>query len=82
MINMNLKMDNFWQNKALDIFLSEIIAQSDFLEEGGDYVYLHELIQILEDRGWNPIFARNAVLNLIGTPHLNLFEDDLYWLEI
>jgi len=82
MINMNLKMDNFWQNKALDIFLSEIIAQSDFLEEGGDYVYLHELIQILEGRGWNPIFAKNAVLNLIGTPYLNLFEDDLYWLEI
>ena len=75
MINMNLKMDNFWTSKALDIFLSEIVAQSDFLEERGDYVYLHELMQILEDRGWNPIFARNAVLNLIGTPHL-------YWLEI
>ena len=79
---MNLKTDNFWENKALDIFLSEIISQSDFLEEGGEYVYLHELMQILEDRGWNPIFAKNAVFNLIGTPFLNLFEDDLYWLEI
>lgn len=75
-------MNNFWQNKALDIFIAEIISQSDFLEEGGDYVYLHELIEILEDRGWNPIFARNAVINLIGTKYLNLFEDDLYWLEI
>jgi len=82
MENTNLKMDNFWQNKALDIFIADIVMQSDFLEERGDYVYLHELIEILEDRGWNPIFARNTVLNLIGTPYLNLFEGNLYWLEV
>ena len=82
MKNTNLKMDNFWQNQALDIFTVEIVMQSDFVEEKGDYVYLYELIEILEDKGWNPIFARRSVTNLIGTKYLNLFEDNLYWLEI
>jgi len=82
MENTNLKMDNFWQNQALDIFTTEIVMQSDFVEENGDYVYLYELIEILEDNGWHPIFARRSVTNLIGTKYLNLFEGNLYWLEI
>lgn len=82
MINTNLNIDNFWLTKALNIFKDTVIKQSDFIEENGDYVYLYDLIEILKNKGWNPIFASNTVINLIDTDYLNLFEDDLYWLEI
>jgi hypothetical protein len=78
------------QLKALNIFDDQIVTQSDF--DGGDYVFINELIDILVGEGWTTKSAEGTVGSLCETSHLNLFErggdafsyssKDLFWLSV
>tara|TARA_R100000781_G_scaffold80720_1_gene49812 strand:- start:79 stop:390 length:312 start_codon:yes stop_codon:yes gene_type:complete len=78
------------QQKAINIFDDQIVAQSDF--DGGDYVFINELIDILVNEGWAPKSAEGTIGSLCETSHLSLFEKggdpfsysskDLFWLSV
>jgi hypothetical protein len=80
------------QQKAMNIFDDQIVAQSDFIDEQGDWVLIGDLVDILVNEGWSRKSAEGTVGSLCETPHLSLFEKgnepfsfcskDLFWLSL
>tara|TARA_A100000172_G_C3027006_1_gene105204 strand:+ start:185 stop:514 length:330 start_codon:yes stop_codon:yes gene_type:complete len=62
------------QQKAMNILDDQVITQSDFVDEGGAYVILSDLIEILVGEGWSTKSAEGTIGSLCETKHLDLFE--------